>query len=901
MNQINFPSRPSKLICIIPQIFAVLLLSLILPPAATVYAQNPFITTWKTDNPGISLTTQISIPITDSGYDFTINWGDGSQTGWKDGDDPAGLTHTYSSAGTYRVEITGEFPRIFFNSIGDRRKILTIEQWGDIEWGSMEGAFSGASNLELVASDAPDLRNVTNLSKMFRGASNINGNFNSWDVSGVTDMSEMFYGIFSFNGDLSNWNVSGVTNMAGTFASYSFNGDLSNWDVSSVTNMRGMFTGVFNQDISGWNVAAVTDMSYMFSGAVSFNQDISNWDVSSVTTMEWMFHTAWEFNQNLGGWDISNVINMSQMLHETILSTANYDATLTGWAAQNVQNNVELGASGLVYCAETARQSLIDDHNWTITGDAPAAGCGPTTFRPYITTWKTDNPGASDDNQITIMTDPARIYNFFIDWGDGQTNTAVSGTITHTYATPGIYTVKISGDYPRSVSFAFGFIGTDVEKLLSVEQWGDIAWISMTQAFGGAKNMVLNATDAPDLSGVSRTDFMFSGASSMNSDLNHWDVSNVTRMDGMFSDANSFNGDISNWDVSNVTNMGIMFGNAGSFNRDISAWDVSSVNNMTEMFNGAISFNQDISGWDISGIQSDLSGIFLGASAFDQNLGGWDISGIGFLAAFFSNSGMSVENYESTLSGWASQPVQVNVRLGAVGLEYCDDTARNKLIDDFNWNIEGDTLAAGCGVTSEPGIPRLSSPADNAVDVMLPLVLQWEAADNADEYSVQVAEDTGFSNVVAQADSIPETSFELSELEFSTTYYWRVRSHGGGTESDWSNIRSFTVVTATSYQSEAGIPRSTTLRQNYPNPFNPTTSISYDLAESGKIRLEIFDLTGRQVSLLIDKQMPAGRHQVYFDASGLSSGVYIYRLHVQNSAGNEANSYEFTRKLTVIK
>jgi surface protein len=901
MNPISFSTQPSKLICIMLQIFAVLLLSLILPPAATVYGQDPFITTWKTDNPGISNNNQISIPITGSGYDFTINWGDGSQTIWKDGDDPAGLTHTYSSAGTYTVEITGNFPRIFFNSIGDRRKILTIEQWGEIEWGSMADAFSGASNLELLATDAPDLRNVTNLSKMFRGASNINGDFNSWDVSGVTDMSEMFNGIFSFNGDVSNWDVSGVTNMAGMFESYSFNGDLSNWDVSSVTNMRGMFGGVFNQDISGWNVAAVTDMSYMFSGAVSFNQDISNWDVSSVTTMEWMFHTAWAFNQNLGGWDISNVINMSQMLHETILSTANYDATLTGWAARNVQNNVELGATGLVYCAETARKSLIDDHNWIITGDAPAAGCGPTTFRPYITTWKTDNPGASDDNQITIMTDPARIYNFFIDWGDGQTNTGVSSTITHTYATPGIYTVEISGDFPRSVSFAFGFTGTDAEKLLSVEQWGDIEWFSMALAFSGAKNMVLNATDAPDLSGVSRTDFMFSGASSMNSDLNHWDVSNVTRMDGMFSEASSFNGDISNWDVSNVTNMGLMFGLAGAFNRDISSWDVSSVNSMTEMFLEANSFNQDISGWDISGINSSLSGIFLGAGAFDQDLGDWDISELIFLASFFSNSGMSIENYESTLSGWAAQPVQNNVRLGALGLEYCDETARNKLIDDFNWIIEGDTLAAGCGNPSAPGRPRLSSPADNAVDVLLPLVLIWEAADNADGYSVQVAEDTGFSNVVAQANSIQETSFELNELEFSTTYYWRVRSHGGGTESNWSTIRSFTVITSTSYQSESEIPISTTLRQNYPNPFNPTTIISYDLAHSGKVRLEIFDLTGRQVSLLIDKQMPAGRHQINFDASSLSSGIYMYRLQILHSTGNEPNSHEFTRKLTVIK
>ncbi|MDG5766204.1 CotH kinase family protein [Balneolales bacterium ANBcel1] len=88
-------------------------------------------------------------------------------------------------------------------------------------------------------------------------------------------------------------------------------------------------------------------------------------------------------------------------------------------------------------------------------------------------------------------------------------------------------------------------------------------------------------------------------------------------------------------------------------------------------------------------------------------------------------------------------------------------------------------------------------------------------------------------------------------------------------------------------------PDSYRLRQNYPNPFNPSTSIRYDLPESGEVRLEIFDLVGRRITTLVESHQQAGSHQVHWDASGLSSGVYLYRL--------EAGNYVETRKMTLIK
>src|SRR3546814_13346143 len=101
--------------------------------------------------------------------------------------------------------------------------------------------------------------------------------------------------------------------------------------------------------------------------------------------MQRMFFNTPAFNVNMGNLDISNVTDMFEMLSHSGLSRDNYDATLIGWAGQALQNNVTLGADGLEYCASTReRQSLIDDHGWTITGDRPAADCGDdgTGFTP---------------------------------------------------------------------------------------------------------------------------------------------------------------------------------------------------------------------------------------------------------------------------------------------------------------------------------------------------------------------------------------------------------------------------------------------------------------------------------------------------------------------------------------
>ncbi len=68
------------------------------------------------------------------------------------------------------------------------------------------------------------------------------------------------------------------------------------------------------------------------------------------------------------------------------------------------------------------------------------------------------------------------------------------------------------------------------------------------------------------------------------------------------------------------------------------------------------------------------------------------------------------------------------------------------------------------------------------------------------------------------------------------------------------------------------------LSQNYPNPFNPTTKIDFGIRKAGKVQVKVYDMLGREVATLVDKNMNPGKHTVQFDATNLASGVYIYRI-----------------------
>ena len=127
-------------------------------------------------------------------------------------------------------------------------------------------------------------------------------------------------------------------------------------------------------------------------------------------------------------------------------------------------------------------------------------------------------------------------------------------------------------------------------------------------------------------------------------------------------------------------------------------------------------------------------------------------------------------------------------------------------------------------------------------------------------------------------------------------------NNGGAIIAFWTTLggifaqhtgRAGKVGVTTNLPAQAPIVPNFELYQNYPNPFNPTTTIRYELPSSSMVRLSVYDILGREVSILVDERKNAGSYEVKFDGSNLSSGVYFYQL--------QAGTFVQSRKLLLLR
>jgi hypothetical protein len=114
-----------------------------------------------------------------------------------------------------------------------------------------------------------------------------------------------------------------------------------------------------------------------------------------------------------------------------------------------------------------------------------------------------------------------------------------------------------------------------------------------------------------------------------------------------------------------------------------------------------------------------------------------------------------------------------------------------------------------------------------------------------------------------------------------------------GDNSNSSIYRGTGIVTEVEGGNSTPLPRQFALHQNYPNPFNPFTSITFELPSRTHVSLEVFNVLGQRVGLLVDQSLPGGSHTIGFDGSRLASGVYLYRLQTEHD--------EATRKMVLVK
>jgi hypothetical protein len=388
-----------------------------IPPAPIISLS--FITTWNVPSNNFNIIIGLDPSKT---YNFTVNWGDGSEETINSNND---LSHTYSNIGEYTVTIDGVFPRIMMNRpSATHDNLISINNWGNIQWENMFEAFKNCKNLQNGPNtDIPDVSNTTDMVGMFENAGNnvsnlTIGNINNWKLSTITKTTRMFKDSNFKGSTIENWDVSAVFNFANMFKDAPlFNSPLSNWDTSALTGMGSMFQGatLFNQNIDHFKTTNATNFKFVFQRAINFNQPLNSWDVSNGDNMSFMFQEAREFNQPLNNWNVSNVKEMEGMfglsagttgifdqdlsswkinkcsnfknfLRNQRLSVQNYKNLLIGWE-QSLQNSypngtgypylatgvtADFGNSQYASSAASARLSLETNYNWTITDGGPA-------------------------------------------------------------------------------------------------------------------------------------------------------------------------------------------------------------------------------------------------------------------------------------------------------------------------------------------------------------------------------------------------------------------------------------------------------------------------------------------------------------------------------------------------
>ena len=538
-----------------------------------------FITTWKTNNSGISSNNQITIPGT--GTNYLIEWeevGNPSNNGSEIGSGTH--TITFASDGTYQVSITGDFTQIRFANGGDKAKILSIDQWGDIEWSSMNWAFRGCSNLTYNAVDTPNLSSVTDMSYMFSGCSNFNGNIGAWNTSNVVGMAYMFSQASIFNQDIGNWNTSNVINMYCMFylasnfnqdigawntgnvqnmgymfaSTTNFNQNIGSWNTGNVITMENMFSNAkaFNQNLDSWNTIRVKNMKYMFSGASLFNGSIGSWDTDSVTNMEYMFSNASKFNQAIGNWNTSSVTNMSKMF----MGASNFNQDIGNWNTGNVTN---MNAMFLT----------------------------TNKFNQDIGGWNTSS--------VTNMAD---MFSSAVAFNQDISSWNVSSVVTMKSMFDGCW------------KFNQNLSAWDVSSVTDMREM-----FSWTTVFNGDLSgwNTSNVTNMRDL---------FYRAYKFNQDISSWNVANVTDMHGMLERAYLFNYDLGTWTLNNAVNLTNMLDYCGmnceSYSNTLAGWHSTSPTAINRSLGAAdLKYNSSVA-------SSERANLILATGSGGR---GWSITG----------------------------------------------------------------------------------------------------------------------------------------------------------------------------------------------------------------------------------------------------------------------------------
>ena len=174
------------------------------------------------------------------------------------------------------------------------------------------------------------------------------------------------------------------------------------------------------------------------------------------------------------------------------------------------------------------------------------------------------------------------------------------------------------------------------------------------------------------------------------------------------------------------------------------------------------------------------------------------------------------------------------------------------------------------------------SPTDNQNQIPLLTDFMWEPSERASDYTIQISRNENFSTLpITGAVQSPQFS-NTTPLAPAQVYYWRVRASNIGGLSDWSDPFVFVSVVD-----------ETKIADNFPNPFNSVTNLRYQLSNQTNVLIDMYDMAGRRVAVLVDGEQAPGVYIEPLHAHPFASGVYLLRF--------VADGVMDVQKMTIIK
>jgi len=172
------------------------------------------------------------------------------------------------------------------------------------------------------------------------------------------------------------------------------------------------------------------------------------------------------------------------------------------------------------------------------------------------------------------------------------------------------------------------------------------------------------------------------------------------------------------------------------------------------------------------------------------------------------------------------------------------------------------------------------------------ILLQWTTATETNNHGFEIERSTdgenfyriGFVQGSGTTTEIKSYSF-VDNVEYSgiSTYYYRLKQLDLDGRAEYSDVISV----------DFSVPDKFVLSQNYPNPFNPETKIVYAVPKQSPVTIKVYDLTGQEVATLVNEAKEPGTYNVTFNATNLSSGIYIYQMR--------AGEFSSVKKMSVLK